>query len=363
MNKKTPEEWGKIYRDRYSTYESFTQKLEDLIRELTNGLNIDLRIESRPKSVESFVKKIDRKPNKYKNPIEEITDLVALRIIAYYKEDVESIAHLIKEQFEVDPKKSVDKAELLDPDRFGYLSLQYICHLLEERESLPEWKSYGEIQFEIQIRTILQHAWAEVDHKLRYKNKVDVPKELQRKLFRLSALFEIADDEFSDLRKQIEEIEESYNKRVQKGELNFELNYSSLETYLDSTKIHFDWSAKAAEIGYKPCDRKKLSSHWRLQEVEHKHIIVKLFTDVGIKTIKELDEILQSASDWGEEVLTKIYELSNDLGYTPFANPYEILVFLIFYAKRDLVSDKVLDEANFFLEVNSALLTILGEGK
>lgn len=94
----------------------------------------------------------------------------------------------------------MDKAAALDPDRFGYLSVHYTASLSPARRKLAEWRPYADIRAEVQFRTALQHAWSAVQHKLEYKSSIEAPRELRRRLFRLSALFELADEQFSELR-------------------------------------------------------------------------------------------------------------------------------------------------------------------
>lgn len=83
-----------------------------------------------------------------------------MRIITYFSEDVDKIASIIQSEFEVDEHNSVDKRIKLDPVRFGYLSLHYVVKLNSTRVRLSEYIIFKDLKVEIQIRSILQHAWA-----------------------------------------------------------------------------------------------------------------------------------------------------------------------------------------------------------
>ena len=74
---------------------------------------------------------------------------------------------------------------------FGYKGLHLDLKLDDERKILPEYVGFGDQQFEVQIRTIVQDAWSEVDHKLKYKK--EIPSDIKRRIYRLAALFELAD--------------------------------------------------------------------------------------------------------------------------------------------------------------------------
>ncbi|TMR94372.1 GTP pyrophosphokinase [Nonomuraea basaltis] len=105
----------------------------------------------------------------------------------------------------------MDKRKALDPDRFGYLSLHYVASLDTRRAELAEYKRFANNGFEIQIRSILQHAWAEIEHDLGYKSRLGVPSTTRRRFSRLAGLLELADAEFVSIRDELR----LYEKRVE----------------------------------------------------------------------------------------------------------------------------------------------------
>ncbi len=169
-----------------------------------------MQIQHRIKTRDSVSGKLERKPDKYTS-VRSMTDILGLRIICYFSNQVDQIADLIRDCLVVDTKKSVDKRKLLDPTSFGYLSLHFICSLPEDA-GYPE-ELYG-LKFEIQIRTVLQHTWAEIEHDLGYKSEFGIPRELRRKFSRVAGLLEIADDAFIQIRKSVTEYEEDVRNRI-----------------------------------------------------------------------------------------------------------------------------------------------------
>jgi ppGpp synthetase/RelA/SpoT-type nucleotidyltranferase len=95
---------------------------------------------------------------------------------------------MIEEEFTIDKDNSLDKRKELRSNEFGYLSVHYVVSLSPARAALGEYKNYASLRAEIQVRTVLQHAWAAVDHRLRYKSETDAPEHLRRRLFLLSGL-------------------------------------------------------------------------------------------------------------------------------------------------------------------------------
>jgi putative GTP pyrophosphokinase len=283
----SPEEWGNRYRARRATYESMTSRLRALIADLTHDAGIDvIQVEGRTKTVDSFVEKIGRKGKKYEDPFADMTDLVGLRIITYYREDVARVGEILKGEFTVDEKNSVDKIAGLSADRFGYLSMHYIVRLTPARGQLAEWRQYAGIPAEIQVRTALQHAWAAVQHKLDYKSSIEAPAELRRRLFRLSALFELADEQFSQLRDDRARIEREYAADLREGHLDLPLDEASLSAYLADSGKRDLIAAMVTQTGGKIDDRDERAL------AKDRRDLLKVLTITGIATISQLDDYL-----------------------------------------------------------------------
>ena len=156
-------------------------------------------VEYRVKAEDSLAGKLELKGSKYKS-LADITDIIGLRVITFYSEDVDKVASAIDRLFDIDWDNSVDKRKLLEIDSFGYMSLHYIC----SKEGFP-------YRFEVQMRTILQHAWANMNHDTGYKSGVEIPIYYRRSLSRMAGLLELVDDEFSRIRAELAD----YRRRVQ----------------------------------------------------------------------------------------------------------------------------------------------------
>lgn len=222
-------------------YEEFTNRIEKLIRDLIKVRNIKAHaITSRVKEIDSLNKKLLVKStsdcSKYKK-LSDITDLAGIRIITYYENETHEIEKLIKEEFEVDLINSVDKGAQLDPDRFGYLSKHFVVKLSKKRSELPELSQLKELSVEIQVRTILQHAWAENEHKLGYKNAMGLPKEIKRRFARIASLLEIADNKFSQIRDDLTNYEEHVKEGITNKDDNILLDRISLITFINTDPI------------------------------------------------------------------------------------------------------------------------------
>jgi putative GTP pyrophosphokinase len=287
MPEVSPEEWGARYRAARGTYQSMTARLRALVIDLLAAADIEvIQVEARTKDIDSFSEKIIRKRSKYRDPLTEITDIVGLRVITYYVEDVTRVGELIRSEFQIDDANSIDKATVLDPDRFGYTSVHYVVSLSAARQKLGEWRPYAKIRAEVQVRTALQHAWAAVNHKLDYKSATEAPPELRRQLFRLSALFELADEQFSSLRDARARIASEYADEVRGGQLEIPLDEFSLAAYLE-------------EPGRRSrAERIVTDNGGRIEEPPARKLardrkdLLKVLTSIGISSVAQLDDYL-----------------------------------------------------------------------
>lgn len=187
-------------------------------------------IEHRVKSESSLAGKLELKGSKYRS-IDEITDLVGLRVITFYTDDVDKIAAIVKKSFDVDWKNSVDKRKLHQLNSFGYNSLHYICKLPKTVIDNP---ALNNIYFEIQMRTALQHVWSTIEHDVEYKGTIQIPNEYQRQFGRLAGMLELIDDEFSRLRTKLSEYRRHVQALVESGRLEeVPLSDDTFRSYLE----------------------------------------------------------------------------------------------------------------------------------
>ncbi|WP_409259392.1 GTP pyrophosphokinase family protein [Pseudomonas sp. KCJK9009] len=153
-------------------------------------------IESRIKDEDSLLGKISRKG--YEPVLDNIDDLCGIRVICYYQTDIDTICQIIDDEFDVLSKE--DKQSELDDDKFGYRSFHYVVKIKDEWLAHPSARGLDGLKAEIQVRTMLMHTWSAISHKLLYKKVSDAPAQLRRKLNRLSALIELADEQFDSIK-------------------------------------------------------------------------------------------------------------------------------------------------------------------
>jgi len=189
-----------------------------------------LSVTGRAKTVSSAVRKARIKG--YRQPKQETTDLAGIRVVTFTQTDADRVCTLLRTIFRVDEKRSVDKSAALKVNRVGYRSHHLICQLDDVRVKLVEFKKFASVTFEVQVRTVLQHAWAEIEHSRNYKFSGVLPATLGRSLNLVAGLLEVADNQIVQLAGAIETYQKEIQSKTKSGDLNLEITSASLESFL-----------------------------------------------------------------------------------------------------------------------------------
>jgi ppGpp synthetase/RelA/SpoT-type nucleotidyltranferase len=329
MSEKTADDWGEDYRLARGTYEDLCVEIRRLVERLMldDGIAV-AQVESRTKKVESFVDKIRRKGGKYADPTTDMTDLAALRVIAYFPADVVRIGELVDEHFEVEWENSRRQSGETDPDRFGYRSDHYVVRLSTERLGLPEYRRFDGCRAEIQVRTVMQHAWAAVDHRLRYKNPAQLPAELRRRLSRLSALLEVADEQFAAVKQAADELEATYADEVKRGDLSAAIDLLSLDAFVQEPGVREELLQAAYAAGFLEPHGIDLST-WDLGPLAN------ALEGAGIRDLARLRAFLSASEAWRHGYLVAVGRGAGAVGGVMYAIAPDVLWLLALRATPD----------------------------
>jgi putative GTP pyrophosphokinase len=187
----------------------------------------------RLKSAESLARKLAR-PDRSYGDLSDITDLLGLRVITYFEDSVDRVGQVIEARLPVDFAHSIDKRARRTGATFGYRSLHYVCRLADA-EGMRE--APARACCEVQIRTVLEHAWAEIEHDLGYKAQDALPAAGQRRLGRLAGLLELADQEFVAIRRDLETYATSLPHRIEAAGEAVSLDRLSITALLDCAEV------------------------------------------------------------------------------------------------------------------------------
>ncbi len=269
------------------------QKLSDTFREA--GLLV-AAIESRVKAYDSLAGKLELKGQKYKS-LADITDILGLRVITFYIDDVDKVASAVEKLFEIDWENTIDKRKIHEIDSFGYLSLHYIC-------SVPGFP----YRFEIQMRTLLQHAWANMDHDTGYKSGVEIPKRYLRNMSRLAGMLELVDDEFSKIRIELTDYRRKVQSLVRSGNLD---------------EVPLDGDTFRSYLELEPFSQlNKRIAAMNQAEIQDVSILpyLAVFKGIGLKTLGDIATVIKEYSEGAYQIacyqigLTDLDIISSSIG-------------------------------------------------
>ncbi|OSM01645.1 GTP pyrophosphokinase [Magnetofaba australis] len=186
------------YDERRNLYEDFMSRQVTLLTEFLaeNGPRV-FSVTGRVKSRDSLRRKLLSGPPYTR--LEEVKDLVGIRIVTFFQSEVDQVADQIRKEFQIDEAFIFDRGEALDPERWGYGARHYIASMLESRLRLIEYKRFVGCQAEIQVRSLLQHSWAEIEAVMGYTTRESFPRERRRQFARVAGLLELADQEYNEI--------------------------------------------------------------------------------------------------------------------------------------------------------------------
>ena len=271
-----------IIEEYRSNLQSFRDASASLIEKVRCALSsagiLVASVESRVKEESSLRGKLELKGAKY-HTLSDITDIVGLRVITFYIDDVDKVASMVERLFNVDWENSVDKRKIHEIDSFGYMSLHYVC-------AIPD----STYRFEIQIRTVLQHAWANMSHDTGYKSGVEIPKRYMREMSRLAGMLELVDDEFSKIRTELSDYRRSVKALVASGNLaEVPLDGDSFKSYLE-LKPFAQLNKKIAAVNQAEIHEVSLMPY------------LSIFKALVFKTLGDIDNLIKNYSEGAYQI-------------------------------------------------------------
>jgi len=190
-----------LWLNEESKYDDLGKEIKNIILGILKMNGMSAKVTYRTKETDSLIKKIARKDSSY----EAIHDKVGVRIVTYFKEQMTLIDDLLKLNFNDAIVKREDMADKLGDNVFGYQSIHY---------DLCKSENGKEYFCEIQLRTICQDNWSELSHELAYKTEISLPQRITREINALSAVFELADNQFQLIQSLISDLPDTNPIRI-----------------------------------------------------------------------------------------------------------------------------------------------------
>jgi ppGpp synthetase/RelA/SpoT-type nucleotidyltranferase len=255
--------------------------------------------------VQARVKTRKKLRSKYLDPeknytcLDDITDLAGLRVITYYEDEIDKVVEVVGREFRVDASNTVDKRRN-EPDRFGYRAINLVCKHAAKRTSDVPYNRFSSTVCEIQVTSILGHAWAEIEHDW-YDLKDAYPDEIKRRFSRLAALLELAGSEFADIREKRAQYEKSVALQVEAEVPDVLLDAVSLRSYIDKEPLICSLDSAISKIRDMPVREELTDDLLAFQ--------AKAANFVGLATLQQLTQALRRF----EKTVIEYVSICNDI--------------------------------------------------
>ena len=182
-------------------YEAIGLEIRESLSVLLRENGIAAVFSHRAKEIDSIVKKMMRKDKRY----DEILDKVGVRVVVSFKSQLSEVDSLICKTFGGEIQKRENMSEKLGKTEFGYQAIHYdICKIRNGQECICE----------VQLRTICQDGWSMLSHAIAYKTEIGIPEHIEREINALSAVFELADNQFQLIKSLIDELPDTDPIRI-----------------------------------------------------------------------------------------------------------------------------------------------------
>lgn len=270
------------YSGQYPTYEQYAILLEQVLNEVTCRIAPESIVQARPKTVSSFAGKIWRKWGEVKDPVNEFTDLCGARVITHDQDGVYAVCDYIKDHFKVDYANSVTIEQRLKPSEFGYRSIHYIVQFKKDDPGgyfikTPIPKEIYQLKAEIQVRTLLEHSWADFSHSISYKKSFLMPDKWTREMAKIAALIEESDSQLIRVKSGLRHYLSSYGIYMTKDQIEHEITILSNVLGHDKGNVHV-----ALEIARLNFELEQWAEAERVLEPLFKEKIPSAMRDYGI---------------------------------------------------------------------------------
>jgi ppGpp synthetase/RelA/SpoT-type nucleotidyltranferase len=219
------------YRKESEFYEIYADVLKRVLENARAVAIPHALIQSREKTVSSFAEKCARRFHRYPDAVNQMTDLCGARVIVQTLEQVKAVRQFIEANFTILERD--DKGLQLSEDKFGYRDMHYIIRLIPERctalgITAKEREAIGLRPAEVQVRTWLQHAWADTLHDRIYKSALTLSPDVRRTGALLAALMEEGDRTYNVIANELDGMAANYTAFALRRQVEKEIDVQGL---------------------------------------------------------------------------------------------------------------------------------------
>lgn len=340
MDRRRVDELGISYVRKLSLYEEYASRIRNLIQDLIEREGVAFQ------SVEGWA----ARPNDLISTLAErdedeiaSLDLVTVRVLLRLPEDVYRVERIVVNEFAADLPRSVPSNGrlLTDPYRFGYPAVSYVLSLSDDRASLREWEKYRGLSFRLELRTMIQDAWAAIEPSARMTLSPAADMQMKRRMFRIAMLLEEADERFLELWNEMKDeallVPPSAEPRSDTPPVTAERTFSEEELYnffKEDIGLMSRWDSIAKEAGFPEFEPD--SSYLRASF----GYMCTILRAAGIDTFSEVRAFLSEVESGGiaERQLRTVCSRFKDAEWR--VDPFSAIFMVVLNLKWDILKDK-----------------------
>ncbi|MBN1539348.1 MAG: RelA/SpoT domain-containing protein [Candidatus Thermoplasmatota archaeon] len=293
-------------------YEKYSTILKQVLGSASRKYAPLAIIQTRPKAVASFGEKAIRKKHKYDDPVHQLTDLCGGRVITTTVDQVRAISSFIEDHFEVDWDNTLDVSQRHATAEFGYRSIHYIIKMKKGvfpndivPIQIPE-EIYG-LKAEVQVRTILEHAWADFYHDTNYKGAFKIPDKWDRELYSIAAMLEGVDKSFERINSNLRRYAANYGSYMTKEEMRYQIRQLATVMEYDPENLELAQRIGKLAIELEDWDR-AIEVLSKFRESGHSEI----YRDLGVAMCKSFrDDKSSKGFIEGQDYLERACKMQN----------------------------------------------------
>jgi ppGpp synthetase/RelA/SpoT-type nucleotidyltranferase len=358
-------EWVDLYVDQRDVYDAFVGRLEDLVESLLDDGDVSydwvITFSRTPHDVGDQLARARRAGRTFERPLESELRVAGVMIGVRNNSSAADINDVIRREFTVDDESSlpIDEAavrneRLVDESSrpVGYEFAHYLVSLDERRSELAEWSRFVGLKARIEVRTLLQDAWAGVDDGLPFYEAESYPSEVRELLTGAAARIAAADEQLTEVHHAIWRLYREYSEAIAAGDLQIGVNGVSLMAYVENSELVSSLTELGVDVGLG--QDPGYETGW--QSIESG--ILWLLRRDDVHTIAELEAFLKQATPRARVTLADLHRVVSDRDFIPWAIPEEIVEWLWLILRR--ADADTISLLSYRTELEYALNTLIG---
>ena len=314
-----------------------------------------------PDDVADALNRAQRAGKALVNPLESSLRFAGVSIAVENPVLLPEIGDLVLREFAVerDGSLSVEDAAArnerlhrrADTNTLAYEFPYYLVSLDERRLELAEWSRFAGLKVRIEIKTLLQDAWADVIDELPSDSAAWYPDEVSEVLRRSARSLSAVDAELAEADRTIPRLVAEYEEAVAAGDAQLPVNGMTLLAYLRASELVASLVELAEEVGLEPEPDYVLG--WA--EVED---LLWLLRAANVDTVAELEDFLQQATPRARGTLTELARVAKDRDFTLYASADHVVEFLWLVLRR--ADGETISLLRYLPDIEYALNTLIG---